>query len=278
MADAVFSTPPQPPPSPTKKRVADTTGNPTDTTLVLSTLTDFLTKLEAAKTKTAKKYQITIGDWQLITAYVAQLQKNHRRATDLTDNVVALGLAITQLSSTVSKRLDSIEDRLENEPPLEPINYAAAAMRAPAPKTGAAPTSPTPPGRNTDLDTTLVQSNPSNPVYAHIGFPDLKKRIDTAISEAGITRPNGTVVSIRAVSRHASKELIFTANSRVDMDLLRNSPSWLTLFSDKLSIRKAIYPVIIHCISTTIDPSAPEAIAELKADNPDALTSLTRIM
>lgn len=286
MADAVFrvSTPSQPPLSPTKKRVADTTGNPTDTTLVLSTLTDFLTKLEATKTKTAKKYQISIDDWQLITAYVAQLQKNHRRATDLTDNVAALGLAITQLGSTVSKRLDSIEDRLENEPPLEPINYAAAAMRAPAPKTGAAPTPPTPPGRNTtsgrntDLDTTLVQSNPSNPVYAQIGFPDLKKRIDTAVSEAGITRPDGTVVSIRAVSRHASKDLIITANSRVDMDLLRNSPSWLTAFSDKLSIRKAIYPVIIHRISTTLDPSAPEAIAELKADNPDALTSVTRIM
>ena len=127
MAD-VFSVPPQPPLSPTKKRVADTTGNPTDTTLVLSTLTDFLAKLEASKTKTAKKYQISIDDWQLITAYVAQLQKNHRRATDLTDNVAALGLAIAQLSSTMSKRLDSIEDRLENEPPLEPLNYATAVV------------------------------------------------------------------------------------------------------------------------------------------------------
>ena len=157
-------------------------------------------------------------------------------------------------------------------------------MRAPAPKAGAALTPPNPlgrntaPGRNTDLDTTLVQSNPSNPVYAQISFPDLKKRIDTAISEAGITRPDGTVVSIHAVSHHASKDLIITANSRVDMNLLRNSPSWLTAFSDKLSIRKAIYPVIVHRISTTLDPSAPEAIAELKADNPGALTSVTRIM
>jgi hypothetical protein len=209
MADDVFSQPPQPPPSPSKKRVADTTGNPTDTTLVLSTLAEFLTKLEATKTKTAKKYQISTDDWQLITAYVTQLQKNHRRTTDLTDNVTALGLAITQLSNTVSKRLDSIEDRLENEPPLEPINYAAAVMRAPAPKAAVAPM---PPGRNTELDTTLVQSDPSNPVYAQTGFPDLKKRIDVAISEAGVTRANGTVVSIRAVSRHASKDLIITAN------------------------------------------------------------------
>ena len=278
MADAMFSQPEpsQPPPSPSKRRVADATGNPTDTTLVLSTLAEFLTKLETTKTKTAKKYQIPIDDWQLITAYVAQLQKNHRRATDLTDNISALGLAIAQLSSTVSKRLDSIEDRLESESPLEPINYAAAAaMRAPALKTTAAPA---PPGRNTELDTTLVQSDPSNPVYAQIGFPDLKKRIDTAISEAGVTRPNGTVVSIRAVSRHASKDLIITANSRADMDLLRNTPGWLTALSDKLSIRKAIYPVIVHRISTTLDPSVPEAVAELKADNPDALTSLTRVM
>jgi hypothetical protein len=133
MAD-VFSQPLQPPPSPSKKRVAETTGNPTDTTLVLSTLAEFLTKLEASKTKTVKKYQISIDDWQLITAYITQLQKNHRRATDLTDNVTALGLAITQLSNTVSQRLDSIEDQLENKPPLEPINYAAAAaMKAPAP-------------------------------------------------------------------------------------------------------------------------------------------------
>jgi hypothetical protein len=77
-----------------------------------------------------------------------------------------------------------------------------------------------PPGCNTELDMTLVQSDPSNPVYAQISFPDLKKRIDVTISEAGITRANGTVVSIRAVSRHASKDLIITANSRVDMDLL----------------------------------------------------------
>jgi hypothetical protein len=276
MAD-VFShpEPPQPPPSPSKRRVADATENPTDTTLVLSTLAEFLTKLEATKTKTAKKYQIPIDDWQLITAYVTQLQKNHHRATDLTDNVTALGLAISQLSSTVSKRLDSIEDRLESEPPLEPINYAAAAMQEPAPRLAAPPA---PSGRNTELDMTLVQSDPSKPVYAQIGFPDLKKRIDTAISEAGVTRPNGTVVSIRAVSRHASKDLIITANSRIDMDLLRNTPSWLTAFSDRLSIRKAIYPVIVHCISTTLGLSTPEAIAELKADNPDALTSLTRVM
>ena len=122
------------PPSPSKRRVADATGNPTDTTLVLSTLAEFLTKLEATKTKTAKKYQIPIDDWQLITTYVAQLQKNHRRTTDLTDNVMALGLAITQLSSTITKCLDSIEDRLECEPSLEPINYATAEMQAPAPK------------------------------------------------------------------------------------------------------------------------------------------------
>ena len=89
-------------PSPSKRRVVDATGNPTDTTLVLSTLAEFLTKLEATKTKTAKKYQIPIDDWQLITAYVAQLQKNHCHTTDLTDNVTALGLAITQLSSTIT--------------------------------------------------------------------------------------------------------------------------------------------------------------------------------
>jgi hypothetical protein len=246
MAD-VFSQPPQPPPSPSKKRVAETTGNPTDTTLVLSTLAEFLTKLEASKTKTAKKYQISIDDWQLITAYVTQLQKNHCCATDLTNNVMALGLAITQLSNTVSQHLDSIEDRLENQPPLEPINYAAAAaMKAPAPKAAAAPMLSGPPSCNTELDTTLVQSDPSNPVYAQIGFPDLKKQIDVTISEAGITQANRTVVSIRAVSRHASKDLIITANSRVDMDLLRNTPGWLTALSDKLSIRKAIYLVIIH--------------------------------
>ena len=150
-----------------------------------------------------------------------------------------------------------------------------AAMQAPAPKTVVALT---PPGHNTELDTTLVQSDLSNPVYAQIGFPDLKKRIDTAISGMGITRPNGTVVSIRAVSRHASKDLIITANSQADMDMLRNTPSWLTAFSDKLSIHKAIYLVIIHRISTTLDPSVPEAIAELKADNSDVLTSLTRVM
>ena len=62
------------------------------------------------------------------------------------------------------------------------------------------------------------------------------------------------------------------------MDLLQNTLSWLTAFSDKLSIHKAIYPVIVHCIPTTLNPSDPEAIAELKADNPDVLTSLTRIM
>jgi hypothetical protein len=136
MADAMFfhPEPPQPPLSPSKKRVADVMGNPTDTTLA-----DFLTKLEATKTKTAKKYQITIDNWQLITAYVAQLQKNHHCTTDLTDNVMALGLAIAQLSSNISKRLDSIEDWLESEPPLEPINYAAAAMRAPVPTVAVVP-------------------------------------------------------------------------------------------------------------------------------------------
>ena len=105
------------------------TRNLTDTTLVLLTLAEFLTKLEATKTKTAKKYQIPIDNWQLITAYVAQLQKNHCHTIDMTDNVTALGLAITQLSSTISKCLDSIEDQLEFEPPLEPINYATAAMQ-----------------------------------------------------------------------------------------------------------------------------------------------------
>ena len=75
-----------------------------------------------------------------LSAYVTQLRKNYCCAMDLTNNVMALGLAITQLSSIISQCLDSIEDQLENEPPLEPINYAAAAARkALAPNTMVAP-------------------------------------------------------------------------------------------------------------------------------------------
>lgn len=270
--------PPRPPSSPTKKIVADSVKHPSDSAAVLTSLTECLAKYEK-KTQNNKQFYMQLSDWQLITGLVSQLQKNHRRENEMFDSIAELTQAVASLSTKVCKRLDNIEDKLENDElpsSIQPLTYASAAGKAPATKSSI-PAQPPSKGRNTELDTTLVQSNPSDPVYTLTLFPDLKKRIDTAISEAGVTRADGKIVSIRAVSRHASKDLIITAHTLEDMNLLRNKP-WLTHFSEKLTIRKPIYAVIVHRIPTTFEPNKPEAIAELQDNNPGALTSLIKVM
>ncbi|KAF9506378.1 hypothetical protein BS47DRAFT_1399521 [Hydnum rufescens UP504] len=95
-------------------------------------------------------------------------------------------------------------------------------------------------------------------------FPELKRLADTAIESASIVDSNGKPLKARAVSRHASKDIIITMNSVTDADHLRSNISWV--------------PLLTHHIPTSFDPMSKDDFEDLKSSNPGILDSLARVM
>jgi hypothetical protein len=120
---------------------------------------------------------------------------------------------------------------------------------------------------------------PTNPVFATATLNELRRRINEALSKANLTRDDHSNLIVRAVGRHASKDIIITAHSSSDLAILKNkSNAWLPLLSTELTVRETLYPLIVHRVPTSFRADLPEGKLELQGDNPGRLTSLTKIL
>jgi hypothetical protein len=258
---------------------------------VSSTLVAFkneiLRKHTGKRTNSSKTViHVTMDDWTFLGALIDQLASNVTRDSRLADNVASMATTINSLQADLHARFESLEERISStqEAPASTHggSYAQALLSSKPLPTGpmgvtAPPQPPTYSGRNTDLDVTLIQSDPADPVFTTSLFPELKKRIESAIAEAGLSSSDGRPLLIRAVSRHASKDLIVATHTKEDAHKLRtNASAWLPKFHPALNIRIPSYAIIAHRIPTSFVPSSPEAIQELKQDNPGILDSLER--
>jgi hypothetical protein len=227
---------------------------------------------------------IAENDWDALATMIDQLGTLVQRDARLTDTVASLATNLASLQASLDARLTTLEENISDalvSPSPEP-SYAQAVKSgrsAPAPASSMPELPNRRSGRNPDLELTLIQANPTQPVFASSQFPELKNNIDRILTECGIESAAGRPLAIRTVSRHPSKDLIISLHSKEDAAILRaRANQWIPKLSPQLSLRITLYPVICHRVPTSFDPSSPEAIAELKTAAAGQLDSLTKVV
>ena len=252
-----------------------------------SKILDFLEQISAKRTasqhapgKEPKSFSIPVEDFKAILDLARQNKRNIEAG-----NRIATQLAT--LTEDIHSRFDKLESDMSalssNPPSSQPLTYSQVASAGKSASvlshpTVAPPSAPPSKIRNPELDLTLIQSHPANPVYPTTLFPELKRLVDTAIESAAIVDTNGKPLKVCAVSCHASKDLIITMNSTTDADRLCANPRWVPLFSRELTLRRPVYAIIAHQVPTTFDPSSNDDFEDLQSSNPGILDSLARVM
>lgn len=235
------------------------------------------------KTLPADAIAIAKSDWETIVALADQTLKLNQQDTRLFDTVASIATNLTSLQATFEARISSVEAHIQDclPTPPSPTTYAQI-LKSGNPQNPLAPTTEPEsriprPGRNPELELTLVQTDPKQPVFTTTLFPELKSKIERILTEAGIENQVGQPIAIRTISRHPSKDLIIMLHSKEDANKLRSTAQrWVPQLSPLLSLRTTLYPVICHRIPTDFDPTTPEAIAELKASAAGQLDSLVK--
>lgn len=227
---------------------------------------------------------VSMDDWTFLRALIDQLAPNVTRDSHLADNVASMAMTINSLQANLHACFKSLKECISTTQEVLASahggSYAQALLSSKLLTTGpmgatAPPQPPTHSGCNTDLNVTLIQLDLADPVFTTSLFPELKKRIEGAITEAGMSNSNGQPLLIYVVSHHTSKDLIVTTHTKEDAHkLCTNASAWLPKLHPALNIHILLYAVIAHHIPTNFDPSSPEAIQELKQDNRGILDSL----
>lgn len=77
-------------------------------------------------------------------------------------------------------------------------------------------------------------------------------------------------IQVRSAHRHPSNDLIVYTTTANQADRLRDqSESWLPQFSANLVVKRPVYPVVVHGIPTSFNPTSPDHLRMLEAMNPD---------
>lgn len=223
------------------------------------------------------------SDWNTLTSLIEQVVLMTQRESHLLDKISTLSNNITSLQTTFDSQLTSIEESLAEPPPVPnppQFLYSDAVKSATQPTTmpqqAREPRNPRP-GHNPELELTLVQANPSQPVFSTTHFPELKTKIECILTSAGIERTAGEPMPIHTISWHPSKDLIIALHSKEDAHILRSrAPTWVPALSPQLSLRRPLFPVICHRIPTDFEPTSTEGLTELKMAAAGGLASLEK--
>ncbi|KAF9504599.1 hypothetical protein BS47DRAFT_1368684 [Hydnum rufescens UP504] len=237
------------------------------------------TASQRSQAKEPKTFSILVEDFKGILDLARQNKCNTE-----TGNRIATQIAT--LTEDIHNHFDKLEQdvsALSSIPAsTQPTTYSQALASNKSPTTTGHP-KVTPPAtstciRNPELDLTLIQSHPSNPVYPTTLFPELKWLADTAIESASIVGPDGKPLKICAVSHHASKDIIITMNSVTDADRLHSNTNWVPLLSKELTLHCPVFAIIAHRVPTSFDPTSKDDFGDLKSSNPGILDSLAHVM
>ncbi|KAG8988234.1 hypothetical protein FRB94_000979 [Tulasnella sp. JGI-2019a] len=123
-----------------------------------------------------------------------------------------------------------------------------------------------------DTQLLLVQINPKQLALDNHNAKLIVKKLQDAITEAKITNA-GKTIHICTVRALASKDILISTHNKEDADCLHKDDAWVPLVSDSLCLCQEVYPLIVHCVPTTFDPTSPSDIKALKEANPDPLGS-----
>ena len=133
--------------------------------------------------------------------------------------------------SNLQTDLDTQLTTLDNiyNPASATLTYAQALQSAPSSHLGPPNIAPGSnnrrPGRNPELEITLVQSDTSQPVYATTKFSALKSKVEGILGELGIDNTAAHPLAIRTISRHPSKDTAIALHTTEDAQILRSHAS-----------------------------------------------------
>ncbi|KAG9021823.1 hypothetical protein FRB95_001389 [Tulasnella sp. JGI-2019a] len=201
--------------------------------------------------------------------------------------VYELSEQLDTLGQEVNSQLDNITTTplTTNPGPLPLTNtYTDAALRGthhhsinqnthpdcthPFITTTPAPTS-TPPS---DTQLLLVQSNPKKPVLSTCDPKLIIDKLQKAIRTAAITN-NGKAIRIHTIRILASKDISITTHTKDDANLLCKNDTWVMAVSSDLCIHHEVYPIIIHYVPASFDPTNQADADKLIDDNANVLGS-----
>ena len=174
--------------------------------------------------------------------------------------------------STIIQKLDEISAHIK---PKQPVTQTYASVLASKATSPASPTPLLPPlkpsnRRNTKFDITLAQNDRRAPVFMDLTDIQLADKIREAIVAGECTFVSGGPssddgssdvginyeVRVRAAGRHRSGDIWIAVHSKAEhVALTETAYLWLPWLSDKLHVAPTTYPIIVHGIPTSFDPS-----------------------
>ena len=184
--------------------------------------------------------------------------------------------------STIIQKLDEISVLIDPTLATIPRTYASVLLSK------ATPLTPQPPPRSmhhcdTKFDLMLAQKDRSAPVLTDLTDGQLTDKVREALDAADWkydTRPSSSPaatsddgsnfdVRICAAGRHHSGDIWFSTYSEDEYRfLLSGAPSWLPCLSHQLQVVPNTYPIVIHGILVSFDPSCDsDDIATLLDEN-----------
>ncbi|KAG9024132.1 hypothetical protein FRB95_012045 [Tulasnella sp. JGI-2019a] len=239
------------------------------------------------------RIKFPLSELETIIALSAHLK--HILSSDSTLCALACNLSewITELSQDLNGHIDGITIALTlgstaTTVPLHPFSsYADAAPQGvhhPAwpqnrhPKCNRPHIVPTPSPSSNPAETQLllVQNNPKKLAFNNTDPKLIIQKLQDAISEVAITN-NGHRIRIRAVRVLASKDISVTLHNKSETDLLHNDTTWVPKASTNLKLCQEVFPIIVHRVPTSFDPTSKADTRKLREDNPNALGSLKQV-
>ncbi|KAF9503834.1 hypothetical protein BS47DRAFT_1402023 [Hydnum rufescens UP504] len=236
--------------------------NPSDTPTVTNKILEFIHHMKAPS-KNARNYTLPSDDFQWLLTLALQNNCNIQSGNTIIGQIATLTSQLLAFQADVQACFEALESphASDGQATIQPPSSYSQALSRGLSSSSQIPHRPSPAAsqptlvpRQPDLDLTLVQALPLDPVFPMTSFPELKSKIDSAIY------------------------IIVTTFNSSDLSKLRASDTWVKGVSPKLTLCCPIYAVIVHRIPTTFNPDLPEHVDILKVANLGVLDNLTHVM
>ncbi|KAH9822990.1 hypothetical protein DFH28DRAFT_1118338 [Melampsora americana] len=191
---------------------------------------------------------------------------------------------VNVMADQIAKLVSVSETNQQQQPPTPAAqnSYASAASKkasGPSQGTKRAQTNPQsrhkqPERPKVDHSVTLNHQDPSNITGAGISIPELIKQFNAVLKDNNIKQnsEDKSSIMVRNIHRHPSGDLVIYLESQKQAQALRGQAScWIPKISSNLTIKQEVYPVIVHGIPTTFNPTREEDIDLLNISNGDLL-------
>lgn len=167
----------------------------------------------------------------------------------------------------------------QNQASTTPSYALAASKHAPANTTSRKTTTfrpvfaePPPPPTRGQNAVTLAQDTKGGSALASYDLTTIIISLNNILTTAKIREsPTDTKpIHVRSAHLHRSNDIVVYTTTANQADRLRDqSEAWLPSFSPDLESKRPVYPMVVHGIPTTFNPTSPDHLRMLEAMNPD---------